>query len=504
MYRSIYRSAGHITGILCFVVILLAPFTGRSYAQSAYGLTQNENWVNLSQHIDENALDGRLILLDFWTFCCINCIQAMPMVNQIHHDFGDKLTVIGVHSGKFGNEKTAEPIRRAIERYGITHAVYNDASFDVWKHFEVQGWPTLILLAPDGEIIWRYFGEAPYDNVAKAVKAAIEKYDGQIKAQALPVKENIKAARTDSAFYYPSKMIALDDRRFALSDSGHNEVVILSAEGQTLKRYGGFSAPQGLAYDSAQKFLYVADTGNHQLKQINLHNDKIKVLIGRDAKRGGILKGRAVKGKKSQLASPWDIAFFKGGLIIANAGTHQLLRYDVARGKLAVFAGNGHESIDDGLYPDNSLSQPSALAVMGEYLYFLDAETSALRRADHTGNITTLIGTGLFDFGHSDGGKDKARMQHPLGLAADAAQKRLFIADSYNHAVRLYDVNTRLLQTVSGRAGTYGTGQMDTDHILYHEPNDVRVLANGQLVIVDTNNHRILKLDPRGGQVSLF
>jgi thiol-disulfide isomerase/thioredoxin len=494
----------HHVWTLCLIITLLLPLGARAYALGSYTVMQNENWVNLSEEIGADALGDRLILLDFWTFCCINCIQAMPMVNQIHHDFADKLTVIGVHSGKFGNEKTPEPIRRAIARYGIDHAVYNDASFDVWKHYEVKGWPTLILLAPDGEIIWRYFGEAPYDAVAKAVTSAIDKYDGQIKAQPLPVKETVKSAAKESAYYYPSKIIALDKGGFALSDSGHDAIVILNSLGQEVKRYSGFSAPQGLAYDGAQNFLYVADTGNHQLKRINLKNDKIKVLIGRAAKRGPIVKGRAAKGVKSHLASPWDITFFDGQLIIANAGTHQLLSYDIARDKLSVFAGNGGESIDDGSYPQNSLSQPSALAVMGKYLYFLDAETSALRRVDRDGNIKTLIGTGLFDFGHRDGGKDTARMQHPLGLAADATHNRLFIADSYNHALRLYDVHTGLLQTISGKAGQFGTGQMDTGNIRYHEPNDVMVLPDGQLMIVDTNNHRIVKLDPRGGKVAPF
>jgi thiol-disulfide isomerase/thioredoxin len=464
----------------------------------------SDHWVNLSQSLEADELDQRLILLDFWTYCCVNCIQSLPMIGEIHDDFGDKISVIGIHSGKFGNEKTELPIKRAIERYGIAHGVYNDASFDVWKQYDVQGWPTLILLAPDGEVLWRHFGEAAYEDVANAVRAALVSYDGDIKTDPLPVEAVRKPAMDESAYYFPAKIISLDAQSFALSDSGRGDIVILDPHGQEIKRYHGFSSPQGLAHDTKQNHLYVADAGHHQIKRIKLNTDDIDIVLGRSAQRGGIVGRKAIKAHKAMLASPWDITFYNGDLMIANAGTHQLLKFDMKKKRLSVFAGNGREFIDDGRYPDNSLSQPSALAVMGDYLYFLDAETSALRRADETGHVETLIGKGLFDFGHVDGRADKARMQHPLGLAADAAHNRLFIADSYNHVLRYYDLATGVLRSISGKAGVLGSGQLDTDHIRYHEPNDVLVLPDGGLMIVDTNNHRVLKLDPRGGKISTF
>jgi thiol-disulfide isomerase/thioredoxin len=461
-----------------------------------------DKWVNLQRHLSVDELDDRLILLDFWTFCCINCIQALPILNEIHKNYSDKITIIGVHSGKFGNEKTAEPILRAIGRYQINHAVYNDDNFAVWKSFDVKGWPTQILLDTEGREIWRYFGEAPYDQIAAALDTALENVKPDFKTAALPVKKTEKVSN-DSAFYYPSKIIELKGAGYALSDSGHNQISILNEQGQVLQSYAGFNAPQGMAYDRVNDLLYVADTGNHQLKRIDLKRHKVKLLAG-TKRRGGIVNATPRKAIKMSLASPWDLALFDGDLVIANAGSHQLLRYSIKNKKISVFAGNGKESIDDGRYPDNSLSQPSALAVMGDDLYFLDSETSSLRRIDKSGKVETLLGSGLFDFGYRDGTKADALMQHPLGLEADPKKNRLFIADSYNHVLRIYDVKSGHLQTISGVAESFGTGILNADKIQYHEPNDILLKEDGRLIIVDTNNHRVIELDPYNSKLRQF
>lgn len=492
------------------IVMFCIVFLGAGQAARAddgrwlidYTQKQTDKWVNLVRPLDAGELDNRLILLDFWTFCCINCIQALPVLNEIRQDYHDKVTIIGVHSGKFGNEKTEVPIKRAIGRYQINHAVFNDADFSIWKNYEVQGWPTLILFSPDGKEIWRHFGEAPYDQISKALDDAVEKYGANARTDSLPI-ETIEREAVDSPYYYPSKMIALDQGQYALSDSGNNQIVILDNKGKAIKRYDGFNAPQGMAFDADKQRLYVADTGNHQIKLIDLKKGKIKRIAGL-GKRGQPLSQKRQKAKKVNLASPWDITFFNGKLVIANAGTHQLLSLDVKAGKVSALAGNGKEYIDDGLFPNNSLSQPSALVVLGEYLYFLDAETSSLRRIDKQGNVETLVGTGLFDYGSKDGVKKDALMQHPLGLAADVKRNRLFIADSYNHVIRLYDVKTGYLQTISGRAEQHGEGELSADKLQYHEPNDLLLKSDGSLIVIDTNNHRLLSLNPFQGTVSLF
>ena len=493
--------------ILCIALMFGFGALARAEEQAAQTATgfpsvlmdgDADRWINLQRPLAAGELNDRLVLLDFWTFCCINCIQALPTLNEIHKNYGDKASIIGVHSGKFGNEKTAEPILRAIGRYQINHAVYNDDDFSVWKNYDVKGWPTQILLDTQGQEIWRYFGEAPYEDIDRALAKVNPEYN----TAALPIKKTQKIA-DNSAFYYPSKIIALKGIGYALADSGHNQISILNAQGQVLHNYTGFNAPQGMAYDDKTNLIYVADTGNHQLKSIDLKRKKVNVLSGTQ-RRGAIINAQRRKANKTALASPWDLALFDGDLIIANAGSHQLLRYEIKDKKISAFAGNGTESIDDGRYPDNSLSQPSALAVMGAYLYFLDSETSSLRRMDKNGVVETLLGHGLFDFGYRDGTKANALLQHPLGLEADSDNNRLFIADSYNHVIRIYDVQSGYLQTISGTPERFGTGALTTDKIQYHEPNDVLLKPDGGLIIVDTNNHRVMELNPYNGALRQF
>ncbi len=489
---------------LCLILSLgLIATPVRAAWLDEYVGAKSEQWVNFETAPTPDMLKGRFYLLDFWTYCCINCIQALPMVKQIQQDFAADITVIGVHSGKFSNERSALPIARAIARYGINYPVFNDDDYTIWKHFDIKGWPSLVLLNPDGEIAWRYFGEAPYDLVKKNVEAALASYKDKA-FNKLPLA--VKPAYHDkpqSRFYYPSKLIPLGAGDYALSDSGHDRVVILDDQFNITAEYAGFNAPQGLAYDAGNDVLYVADTGHHQIKRITLKDGAIETIAGQ-GKRGAIFNGQRQDARISNLASPWDITFWLGGLAIANAGTHQLLALDTEDSSLRAIAGNGREFIDDGLYPQNSLSQPSALAAMGDVLYFLDSETSSLRRMDKNGQVTTLIGKGLFDFGAIDGTKDTARMQHPLGLAADVQNNRLFIADSYNQIIRLYDIESGYLQTISGKPSEMEDLSAEGTGLRYHEPNDIVVQQDGSLLIVDTNNHRLVRYNPFSDVVKIY
>lgn len=490
-----------VVTLLLSVLICFTSLPTRAAWLDDYFVEHADHWINLNEQPSAQSLENRFYLLDFWTYCCINCIQAMPMVKKIHHDYGADISVIGIHSGKFSNERTELPIKRAIERYGINHAVFNDADYTIWKQFEVKGWPSLVLLNPDGDIVWRFFGEAPYEDVAKAVEMALSTYKGEaVNKVSLSVEAPLQKEHV-SIFRYPSKVIALGHGRYALSDSGHDRVVILDHDFDVQESFEGFSSPQGLAVQGEN--LYVADTAHHQIKRINLRTKAIDVIAG-IGKRGPRLDGRVKSASNVNLASPWDITFWNGQLIIANAGTHQLLALDTETQMIKAIAGNGREYIDDGYFPKNSLSQPSALSVLGDVLYFLDSETSSLRRMDKDGKITTLIGKGLFDFGAIDGTKDTARMQHPLGLGVDTANKRLFIADSYNQIIRLYDIESGYLQTISGKPTEMEDLSLDSAGLRYHEPNDVLVQSDNTLLIVDTNNHRLIQFNPYTDKVDIY
>src|SRR5690606_17302438 len=162
-----------------------------------------------------------------------------------------------------------------------------------------------------------------------------------------------------------------------------------------------------------------------------------------------------------------------------------------------VFAGSGREDLIDGPPHAANCAQPSGIDVLGKRLVFADSETSSLRTCHaETGEVTTLIGRGLFDFGHRDGPFRTALLQHPLGVSA--AGNTVYIADTYNHAIRRADLSSRRISTVIARPekSLCRIGDKDCDLLPLNEPNDV-LWHDHKLYIADTNNHLIRVFDPQ-------
>lgn len=460
-------------------------------------ITLEDEWLNTSRTLNAEDLKGRILLLDFWTYCCINCIHVMPDLHYLEDKFGDDLTVIGVHSAKFNNERETENIRQAVLRYDIEHPVVNDANFKIWQSFGVRAWPTLLLISPDGRIAASYSGEGNRDNLEKDIQSLLKEYKPN--SQKLPIALE-RDKEPERLLSFPGKMVWAEDRAsFFVSNTNKHHILEVTPEGVIINRIGGgkeglhdgtfaqarFNKPQGLAYQKG--VLYVADTENHALRRVDLAEGRVQTIAG-TGQQGRDRNVTQANARNTALASPWDVAFYpnENHLAIAMAGTHQLWTYDIKAQTVSVLAGNGRESIDDGVYPDNSLSQPSGLAVWQDKLYFVDSETSSLRVLQN-GVITTLVGTGLFDFGFKDGVGKNALLQHALGVDVDATG--VYIADAYNHAIRHYSPATKRVTTLFGK-GKAGHHVGAVDEALLSEPNDV-VVVKGELYIVDTNNHAL-------------
>ncbi len=469
-------------------------------------LASQKGWLNTQRPLSADDLQGRVILLDFWTFCCINCMHIMPDLAALENTFGDKLTVIGVHSAKFKNEQDSENIRQAILRNDLHHPVVNDFNFSIWKAFDVHAWPTLVLLNPEGTIEHVYSGEGHRAEIERDVKELLDHYGKSVNTAPLPIAlEKTKVPVTVLSF--PTKIAyAADypDRNVLfVADSGHHRIVAITTDGRIVASIGtgasgredgefdtaSFVTPQGLAWQN--QMLYIADTGSHLLRVADFTVHQVVTLAGTGA-QGHDYSAAGSPALRTALASPWDIAFYPDSshLAIANAGTHQLWQYDTKAKTLSVIAGNGREFIDDGAAPHNSLAQTSGVVAVGDTLYFVDAETSSLRML-RDGKVSTLIGSGLFDFGFKDGTKDVARMQHPLGITA--GKDTVYIADSYNHSIRAYDIKSGVLSTLAGN-GQRGNTDGAFAKASFNEPNDI-TFVEGKLFVADTNNQAIRVLD---------
>jgi thiol-disulfide isomerase/thioredoxin len=491
------------------------PFPGRLPAPSLDGGVE---WFNTAEPIDIRDLRGKIVLLDFWTYCCINCMHILPDLKYLEHKYKNDLVVIGVHSPKFDNEQDSDNIRDAILRYEIEHPVVNDANRAISERYAFRAWPQLVLIDPQGQYVGYLSGEGirePFDDIIGQM-VAYHRQKGTL--DETPVRFELERDKVPPGpLKYPGKLLADEaGRRLFISDSNHNRIVISTLDGglQAVVGTGAVGADDG-GYDAATfnrpqgmelvgNTLYVADTENHLIRTIDLRNRTVGRLAGTGKQSRVRLPGGPLQG--TALNSPWDLQELNGTLYVAMAGPHQLWKHELGSNSIEVFAGTGREDILDGPLDACALAQPSGIVTDGKVLYFVDSEGSAVRRATlgAEGEVTTLVGThdlergrSLFEFGDIDGAGDRARLQHPIGLAYHDGL--LYVADTYNHKIKQIDPRTRMSRTWLG-TGEAGLGLNPTQ---LSEPAGLTV-AGGRLFIADTNNHRILTADLATREVAEF
>jgi thiol-disulfide isomerase/thioredoxin/DNA-binding beta-propeller fold protein YncE len=476
---------------------------------AAADFTGAKGWLNVAQPISLADLKGKIVLLDFWTYCCINCMHVIPDLKQLEAKYPKELVVIGIHSAKFQNEKETENIGNAIRRYGIGHPVANDSALEIWHAYDIHAWPTLVLIDPEGFIVGKVSGEGNYDMLDRSIAKLAEEFraKGKLSEQPIAKLQQAAAPNAKSPLLFPGKVLAdTASKRLFIADSNHHRIVVTDLGGKVRAVIGSgkqglqdgdfktaeFNGPQGMALKG--HLLYVADTLNHALRQIDLTAKTVTTLAGSGKQARGRSEGGV--GREIDLNSPWDVIAVENRLFIAMAGSHQIWSYDLSSGRAQPFAGNGRENIQDGSAQEASLAQPSGLATDGQNLYVADAEVSALRSVSmESGGVQTLIGKGLFDFGDQDGPFAEARLQHPLAVTWDGA--KLLVADTYNHRIKVIDLGKK---TIVGVFGTGKPGKEDGRNASFNEPGGLSV-AGGKLYVADTNNHVIRVADLKMGKV---
>jgi thiol-disulfide isomerase/thioredoxin len=453
-------------------------------------LTGKGGWLNTGGTQYTLAdLRGKIVLLDFWTFCCINCLHVLDELRELEEKHRDTVVVIGVHSPKFAHEAEHAAVVDAVERYGVEHPVLDDPELATWKQYAVRAWPTLVVIDPEGYVVAQHAGEGHAHAIERLVaeletehgaKGTLRRGDGPYVA---PDPE-------PTVLRFPGKALLLPGGDFLVSDTTRHQLVRLAPDGETVvRRYGAgergfvdgsaeharFSEPQGLALlDDGT--VVVADTVNHALRRLDPAAGEVSTLAGtgRQWWQGSPTSGLAWE---VDLSSPWDVAVFGGKVWIAMAGVHQLWTYDPEDCTVAVAAGTTNEGLVDGPGAEAWFAQPSGLAATADRLWLADSETSALRWVDLDGSVHTAVGTGLFDFGHRDGSADQALLQHPLGVTV-LPDGSVAVSDTYNHALRRYDP---------------ATGEVTTLATDLREPSDA-VLVGDDIVVVESARHRLTRL----------
>ena len=448
-------------------------------------------WLNTDKPLSMQDLNGYIVILDFWTYCCINCMHMLHTLEAIEDKYKDKpVVIIGIHSAKFYNEQIKENIEQAIERYEIKHPVVVDKDMKIWQSYQVNAWPTIVIIDPKGNIVFKQSGEVQQEYIADVIDVLLDRY----KPASKPLHFNKVRKRRGLAF--PGK-ISFSNDEFALSDSNNNRILIISLDGEVKEIIGGkkgfkdgsfsearFYRPQGVLWVNDK--IYVADTENHAIRVIDLNDNEVRTLAGTGEEAFHFINTTP---KSMPLNSPWDLAYHNNFIYIAMAGLHQIWRYNLALDTMEVFAGNGYEGLLDGNLHEAEFAQPSGLSINENKLYVADSETSSIRMIDlKKGYVKTIVGKDLFVFGYRDGTLSEGLLQHPIGLDV---KDKIYVADTYNHAIRVIDANR--IDTIVGRDASICT---DKCTLLLYEPSDVKV-HNNKLYITDTNNHliRIYDLD---------
>lgn len=472
-------------------------------------LTGGRGWLNTDKPLTLAALKGKVVLLDFWTYGCINCIHIIPDLKKLEHKYPNQLVVIGVHSAKFENEKDTENIRRIILRYELEHPVYNDADYKVWQSYGVRAWPTQVLIDPAGYVIGAVSGEGNYDLIDQVVAKVVDEFRKRGELNEEPLKLTLERAKVgDLPLAFPGKILAdAKSDRLYIADSNHNRLVVTKLDGTLIETIGtgvagavdgafdkaSFYRPQGMAL--AGDSLYVADTENHLIRRVDLKTRAVETVAGTGRQARDYFKQGAAR--TIELSSPWDLQLIGRQLYITMAGTHQIWKLDLDKQEVSTFAGSGREARLDGPLLEAGFAQPSGIASDGKKLYIADSESNIIRAIDIAGGqVETLVGGDLFDFGDVDGAGDDVRLQHPLGVVA--LDDKVLIADTYNHKIKQLDPNKRTVKTFLG-AGK--PGQLDGGSAMFYEPGGLSV-ANGKLYIADTNNHAVRTVDLKTKQTS--
>lgn len=451
------------------------------------------DWVNVSEAPTLSSLRGRVVLLWFFSYDNVNCWNLLPDLAWLENRYNDGLSVFGIHCPKYPEQRDGSAVLKAVNRLGIRHPVASDPGMDLWQHYEIDAWPSVVLIDAEGQVAAVVPGEGRRQDLDEQIAQLLdEAAEHELRAYEPAVPASMPEPREPLLF--PGKLLVTETRLY-VADSGHHRVLECNHDGRIVRQFGsgdrgywdgrneecGLADPQGLALRN--EFLYIADRGNHAVRRVRLETGEMETVLGNG--EAGRLRPHNAQATATPIGNPSDLAVVADKLYVLSAAQNQIWELDLTRETVDVFAGSGKLALQDGLSLESGFAQPSGITTSGLQLIVADAASSAIRLVRLIdGRVTTLVGSGLYEFGDASGSRESARLQHPLDVAMDP-RGIAFIADTYNGkikalslksgAVRALNVNFRLL-----------------------EPGGLSIAA-GALWVANTNAHEIVRIDLANG-----
>jgi thiol-disulfide isomerase/thioredoxin len=478
------------------------------------------NWLNTGgKQVGLEDLRGKIVLLDFWTFCCINCLHVLDELRPLEEKYRDVLVTVGVHSPKFEHEADPVALAAAVERYEIHHPVLDDPELETWQAYSARAWPTLVVVDPEGYIVAHLSGEGHAGGLESLVEELVAEHEakGTLHRGDGPY---VPAESTAGDLRFPGKVIALPDgvgsagETFLVGDTGHHRLVELAADLATvLTVYGSgekgwldgavgqarFNEPQGLALlpeDVRARAGYdvvVADSVNHRLRGVNLSTGEVTTVAGNGVQRLLDAENQRAAAAGAQ-AGPGSEA--------DEAGSGEELGDELAEA-ISTAPRLGADPLTV------SLSSPWDVlwsSKLGKLVVAMAGVHQIFAFDPASGAVEILAGTGLE--GLLDGEANAAWFAQSSGLAEDA-EGSIWVADSETSALRVISfVEVRGEERVQVHTAI-GTGLFDfgfrdgeAGQARLQHPLGVTMLPDGSVAVADTYNGAVRRYDPATRTVS--
>lgn len=401
-------------------------------------------WIGCHEPLSMDRLRGRAVLLHFLRFSSVGCLRVIEELRPLQRLFAEEMVVVGVHSPGYPHETDHRAVRSGVARHRVDHPVLDDPGLETAGAYGVSTWPTVVVVDPAGEVVEMLVGEGVRIPLEKLIPALVDEHEknGTLQREPLFVEREVLPV----PLAYPAKVaVSPDGRRLAISDPSYDQVVECTLEGLVLEVHTGFSHPHGVRFDEEGRLL-VCDSA----------------------------AGRVVRADGEVLADamswPWDLAADNNGMwVVAEAGHHRILRIKPGEFRARVASGTGAFGAADGILAKAEMAQPSGVARTGDGIVFVDSEPGRLRLMGPL-QVTTLVADGL---------------AHPLAVAADGDGGHVYVADTFNSVLRAWEDGVLRTLPVEG----------------LDEPGGLDVLPDGRLVVADTNNHRVVVVDPSNGSI---
>ncbi len=482
--------------------------------ENSYDFPQNVEWINVNSPLTKNQLKGKIVILHFWKYSSINSIHSIEDLKKLEKKWKKELVIVGIHSPKFTAEKNLENLRQVVLRLGIEYPVISDINFTLWRLYGINSWPSFVLIDPLGKVVGIQAGEGILEGFDKILSGMFEEFNGLglINPKSVYSEKNSKLANTN--LFFPTKLLLNEDAtELFIADSGHNRILRVDTKtnriidvignGKAGFEDGNFAVatfynPQGLVLKDDK--LYIADSNNHSIREINLKTKKVTTIAG-TGKQATTFNVSGI-GKNVSFNSPWDLIEYKNKLYITMRGSHQVWTLDLLNLEADVYAGSGSENLFDGKLEETSFAQPTGITKDEIKFYITDSEASAIRSIDFKSSklVKTIIGKGLFEFGDFDHSYPQARLQYPMGITYNNG--KLYVADSLNNKIKLIDPYEKTSTTLAG-TGTVGKTNGKLNEASFFEPSGIAAFKN-KIYVADTNNHLIRVIDLETQTVTNF